>query len=192
MEDVIRLLSQTPCPGGVIHLRLHAPAIAAVALPGQTVQWQQRSWPIMRRDAKQGWIELLFQGELPQHLSINGPYDTPLPLASESRSWLLMGSLDRLASLISCADHLRQHKDKQILVLLQAEGELPFRPVPCQKLLPGIPAGVIATLPLLNDWGIAVRIASELGRPGCYDGSIEQLASLWLAEQPEWVSVLYC
>ena len=46
--------------------------------------------------------------------------------------------------------------------------------------MPGIPDGVIAAMPLLEDWGIPCRLASLQGYPGCYDGYITELARGWL------------
>ena len=47
-------------------------------------------------------------------------------------------------------------------------------------MVPGIPAGVIATMPLLEDWGIACRLASRQGYPGCCEGLVTELATEWL------------
>jgi dihydroorotate dehydrogenase electron transfer subunit len=44
-----------------------------------------------------------------------------------------------------------------------------------------MPDGVIASMPLLEDWGIASRLTSKSGFPGCHDGYVTDLARLWLA-----------
>jgi dihydroorotate dehydrogenase electron transfer subunit len=66
------------------------------------------------------------------------------------------------------------------LVLLGSTG-LPFRPRPSVIVVPGIPTGIIACMPLLEEWGIASRLASTLDLPGCFDGSVTALADAWLA-----------
>ena len=40
--------------------------------------------------------------------------------------------------------------------------------------------GVIAAMPLLEDWGVPSRLASLQGYAGCYDGYITELARSWL------------
>jgi dihydroorotate dehydrogenase electron transfer subunit len=52
--------------------------------------------------------------------------------------------------------------------------------------VPGIPAAVIACMPLLEEWGIASRLASSLDLPGCIEGPVTALADTWLASlRPE-------
>jgi ribosomal protein S18 acetylase RimI-like enzyme len=66
------------------------------------------------------------------------------------------------------------------LVLLGSDTPFPFRPRPSVIVVPGIPTGVIACMPLLEEWGIASRLASALGLPGCFDGPVSALADTWL------------
>jgi dihydroorotate dehydrogenase electron transfer subunit len=40
--------------------------------------------------------------------------------------------------------------------------------------------GVIAAMPLLDDWGVPSRLASLQGYPGCHQGYITDLARVWL------------
>ena len=67
------------------------------------------------------------------------------------------------------------------LVLLGADTPFPFRPRPSVIVVPGIPTGVIACMPLLEEWGIASRLASTLDLPGCFEGAVGTLADVWLA-----------
>jgi dihydroorotate dehydrogenase electron transfer subunit len=67
------------------------------------------------------------------------------------------------------------------LVLLGSDTPFPFRPRPSVIVVPGIPAGVIACMPLLEEWGIASRLASTLDLPGCFEGPVTALADVWLA-----------
>ena len=43
-----------------------------------------------------------------------------------------------------------------------------------------LPDGVIAAMPLMEDWGIASRLASLQGYPGCFEGYVTDLARAWL------------
>jgi dihydroorotate dehydrogenase electron transfer subunit len=46
--------------------------------------------------------------------------------------------------------------------------------------VPGLPAPVIAAMPLMEDWGIASRLASLNAFPGCFEGYVTALAEHWL------------
>jgi dihydroorotate dehydrogenase electron transfer subunit len=36
-------------------------------------------------------------------------------------------------------------------------------------------------MPLLEEWGIASRLATPLDLPGCFEGSVTELADVWLS-----------
>ena len=67
------------------------------------------------------------------------------------------------------------------LVLLGSDTLFPFRPRPSVIVVPGIPTGVIACMPLLEEWGIACRLASTADLPGCFEGTVTDLADAWLS-----------
>jgi len=83
--------------------------------------------------------------------------------------------------MVFLADIMRQaHKGVEPLVLMGSETPFPFRARPSQIMVPGVPAEVIAAMPLLEDWGIASRLASLQGYAGCYEGYVTDLARFWL------------
>ena len=61
-----------------------------------------------------------------------------------------------------------------------SEIPFPFRARPSTIVVPGMPAGAIACMPLLDDWGVPSRLATLAGYPGCYDGYVTDLAAAWL------------
>jgi dihydroorotate dehydrogenase electron transfer subunit len=67
-----------------------------------------------------------------------------------------------------------------LLVLLGSAGSFSFKPRPSTILVPSMLPGVIAAVPALEEFGIASRLASEIGLPGCYDGTVLELAQAWL------------
>ena len=67
------------------------------------------------------------------------------------------------------------------LVLLGSDIPFPFRPRPSVIVVPGIPTGVIACMPLLEEWGVASRLASTADLPGCFEGTVTELADTWLS-----------
>jgi dihydroorotate dehydrogenase electron transfer subunit len=83
----------------------------------------------------------------------------------------------RLATKLHRADDLPPWP---LLVLFGADDTFPFRPRPSTILVPGMPVGVIACVPALEEFGVASRLASTAGLPGCHDGEVTELAALWL------------
>src|SRR5690606_40856630 len=114
-------------------------------------------------------------------LSVNGATDSS-QLRSDRPRVLLIGEGDQVAAALQLAHSL--HGDTaanwQQLVLLGNE-TFSFRARPSTILVEGMPAGVIACAPSLDEWGIASRLASPSGLPGCYDGTVAELAVEWLA-----------
>jgi dihydroorotate dehydrogenase electron transfer subunit len=71
------------------------------------------------------------------------------------------------------------------LVLLGSDQPFPFRPRPSSIIVAGIPSGVIACIPVLEEGGVPCRLASHTDLPGCFDGSVTALADTWLASLGE-------
>lgn len=82
------------------------------------------------------------------------------------------------------------------LVLLGSERPFQFRARPSSIIVPGVPIGVIACMPLLEGWDIPSRLASSSDLPGCFEGPVIMLADCWLkslgTEQLSQVEVFYC
>lgn len=94
---------------------------------------------------------------------------------------LLIATDAEYSALIRIANEMHQADARSpLLVLIGSAGSFSFKPRPSTILVPGMPAGVIAAVPALEEFGIASRLASEVGLPGCYDGTILELAQQWL------------
>ncbi len=181
-------------------LRLRAPQTAEHALPGTFVHLRcdpslpmRRPMSIMRARAQEGTIDILYKvhgvgtaklaerkiGEL---VSLIGPVGTPFQLSGYAPMPLLLGGGVGLPPMVYLAEHLRQSADTvSPLVMLGSEVPFPFQPVPSKIMVREIPGYVIATMPLLEDWGIACRLASLQGFAGCYHGFVTELARDWLS-----------
>ena len=85
--------------------------------------------------------------------------------------------------MVFLADRLREDKRAvwKPLVLMGSEIPFPFRARPSRIVVSGIPEGSIACMPLLEEWGVASRLASRADFPGCFDGYVTELAQKWLA-----------
>ena len=205
LEDA-RVIKQTAYDGEQFVLRLAAPACAARAQPGSFVHLtcdvtipMRRPLSIMRADAEAGWIEVLYKvlgfglhalaarkpGDL---VSIIGPIGKPFSLHAERPRPVLIGGGVGIPPMVFLADRLRasagstQHPAGlyKPLVLMGSEIPFPFRTRPSAIVVAGMPIGTIACMPLLDEWGIASRLASRSGFPGCYEGFVTELAEEWL------------
>ena len=76
------------------------------------------------------------------------------------------------------------------LVLIGSHDPFPFLPCPSKLIIEGLPPGVIAGIPLLEDWGIPHRLASTQNVPGCFEGTAKVLADHWLRHQDKNESVV--
>jgi dihydroorotate dehydrogenase electron transfer subunit len=101
---------------------------------------------------------------------------------------LLIGENAGIAPMLGLAERLREQLAWaggcwKPLVLLGSERQFPFHPRPSSIIVPGIPASIIACMPLLESWNIPSRLASGADLPGCFDGAVTALADAWLSSR---------
>ena len=210
-----RVLSHQAYPGKQYILRIEAPKCASTAQPGSFVHLQcdqqlpmRRPLSIMRVNPQQGWVDLLYKVEgygttllarrqPGETLSVLGPIGKPFQVSADHKRPLLVGGGVGIPPMVFLAEHLQQtNAGYQPLVIMGSEIPFPFEH--CKSSLPvsGLPADCNAAMPLLEEWGIASRLASQQGYPGTYNGYVTGLASSWLdtldpAERQQ-VSVFAC
>ena len=208
------ILAHDSYAGDQFVLRVHAPRCAGAARPGSFAHLQcdpslpmRRPLSIMRVDGDTGWVEFLYKAvgtgtralarRTPgDSLSMIGPIGTPFKTDRSRPRTLLLGGGVGIPPMVFLADQLRRDRHWQPVVMMGSEVPFPFRAQPSRFMLPGMPEGVIATMPLLEDWGIPARLASLQDYPGCFAGYITDLARLWLNALPQdsrdEVSVFAC
>jgi dihydroorotate dehydrogenase electron transfer subunit len=199
LEDA-RVIKQTAYDGDQFVLRLDAPACASRAEPGSFVHLtcdptipMRRPLSIMRADAKGGWIEVLYKVLGPglhalaarkagDAVSIIGPIGKPFTVHAERPRAILIGGGVGIPPMVFLAERLRAEPPGRYkpLVLMGSEIPFPFRTRPSAIVVAGMPTATIACMPLLDEWGIASRLASRAGFPGCYEGFVTELADEWL------------
>ena len=203
LEDA-DILSHQAHEGEQFILRLLAPHCALKAKPGSFVHItcdpqlpMRRPISIMRVDPREGWVDLLYkrvgrgtqllsQRKAGEKISLLGPIGNPFKPSPERSRPLLIGGGVGMPPMIFLAESLREDGDRQPMVILGSEVPFPFKPAPSKLLIPGLPDGVIAAMPLLDDWGIPSRLASLQGYAGCFEGYVTDLARRWLdALDPE-------
>ncbi len=193
------ILTHDTHPGDQQILRVQAPKTAAKATPGSFAHLQcdpqlamRRPLSIMRTSPSEGWVDFLYKvvgrgtqllarRKVGEQIDLLGPIGTPFQPLPERTRPLLMGGGVGIPPMVFLADSLRPHLDEyQPLVLMGSEVPFPFTARPSQIVVPGLPDGVIGAMPLLDDWGIASRLASLQGFAGCFEGYITDLARAWL------------
>jgi len=199
LEDA-RLLARQAFAGDQYILRLEAPKCAARATPGSFVHLScdpdipmRRPLSILRADPHKGWIDLLFKvvgdglaalaaRKVGDTLSMLGPIGHGFEPHPARPLTLLIGGGVGIPPMVFLAEQLAGRDDAQWqpLVLMGSEIPFPFDARPSTIMVPGIPHGVIAAMPALDAMGVASRLASKAGFPGCYDGWVTQLADDWL------------
>ena len=200
VEDAA-VLAQESFAGEQFILKLKAPKCAAAATPGAFVHLtcdeslpMRRPLSIMRADASQGTIDVLYKivgpglrllskrkpGDLVSTLGPIGKGFVPHPQRPRT---LLVGGGVGIPPMVFLAEALRERTDAswRPLVLMGSEVPFPFRSRPSTILVPGMPEGAIACMPLLEEWGVPSRLATLAGYPGCYDGYVTDLAAAWLS-----------
>lgn len=199
LEDA-EVLDHTAHAGDQWTLRLNAPQCASRAEPGQFVHLQcderlpmRRPLSIQRVDREAGWVEFLYKRvgagtealthqPIGSRLSLLGPIGQGFRLHPERPLRLLLGGGVGIPPMVFLADRLRATGEAaRTRAILGSEVPFPFRPRPSAILWPGLPDGVIASMPLLEDWGIACRLTSRAGMSGAHDGFVTDLARIWLA-----------
>ena len=209
------ILDHQTFEGDQYTLRVRAPEIASHAKAGSFAHItcdpqrpMRRPISIMRVRPEAGEIEFLYKAfgegtallakrQIGEMLSILGPIGRPFELHANRPRPLLIGGGVGMPPMVFVADTIRQqHPDFFPFMILGSEVPFPFIPHPSEFMIPGMPAGVVATMPLMEDWDIPCRLASTQGYAGCFEGYVTDLARLWLdaltEEQRQDVEVFAC
>lgn len=198
VEDT-EIIEQQEFAAAQFVLRVRAPGIAERARPGSFTHVtcdptlpMRRPLSIMRATAKgelefyykivgRG-LEFLSQRKAGETLNMMGPIGQPFEAHSRKPWPLLIGGGVGMPPMLFLAESLA-HDDRvdwQPLVLMGAEIPFPFNPRDASVAIPGMPGKVTAAMPLVDDWGLASRLATGFEAPGCYRGHVTGLAREWL------------
>ena len=197
VEDC-EILSHEAHPAGQWLLRIRAPRIAARAEPGSFVHIgcdpqlaMRRPMSLMRVDADDGWADILYKvvghgtrllaGKRPgARLSVIGPIGRPFEAVPGRPRALLLGGGVGIPPMVFLADRMRHDRSTSVFVVMGSEAPFPFETQASDLSVPGLVADTSATMPLLEGWGIAARLASGAGFDGCHRGYVTDLARIWL------------
>lgn len=178
-------------------MRLNAPKCAQHARAGNFVHLQcdhqiamRRPYSIMRSDPDTGSIDILYKvvGKGSAQLAARkagsriqclGPIGNTFTLSDHTTHPLLLGGGVGIPPMIFLADELRKKPNIHPFVVMGSEIPFPFTARPSKILVQNMPSGVIAAMPLLDDWGIASRLTSLQDYQGCFEGYVHELARHW-------------
>ena len=213
--EAAEILANDAYEGDQFVLRVHAPELAVRAVPGSFAHIQcdpglpmRRPMSVMRVDPVHGRAEFLYKvvgvgtrylagRKVGDTLSILGPIGKGFEVCADRPHALLIGGGVGIPPMVFLADRLRNPPTApKPFVLMGSEVPFPFPIRPSQIIIPGMPDGVIACMPLMEDWGIPSRLASLKGYPGCFEGYVSDLARIWLDtlddERRSQISVYAC
>ena len=158
-------------------LELSAPECARHARAGNFLHLQcdpqralRRPFSIMRADPAAGSVEILYKivGQGSAELAARKPGDRLQCLGPIGNSFrvhentthpLLLGGGVGIPPMIFLAETLRENTGLHPLAILGSEIPFPFPTRPSKILTADLPEGVIAAMPLLDDWGLYRRLA---------------------------------
>jgi dihydroorotate dehydrogenase electron transfer subunit len=199
LEDA-GVLEHRAFAGGQFILRLAAPRCAAAATPGSFVHLtcgpdlpMRRPLSIMRANAADGWVEVLYKvvGHGLAELALRRPGETISCLGPIGRGFtasparprlLLVGGGVGIPPMVFFADRLAAVRSGfRPLVLMGSELPFPFEATGSGLPAPGLPADATAAIMLLEELGVPSRLASLSGFAGCHRGYVTELADAWLA-----------
>jgi dihydroorotate dehydrogenase electron transfer subunit len=198
LEDAA-VLEHRAYAGAQYVLRLAAPRCAAAATPGSFVHLtcgpdlpMRRPLSIMRAERREGWIEVLYKvvGHGLADLALRRPGETLSCLGPIGRGFvphrerprlLLLGGGVGIPPMVFLAERVARERGFRPLVLMGSEIPFPFELAGSRIAAPGIPAGVTAAMPLLENLGVPSRLASLSGFDGCHRGYVTDLAVAWLS-----------
>ena len=191
------IIAKETWPGEQYILRILAPKCAAAATPGSFAHItcddslpMRRPLSIMR--AGRDWIEVLFKvvgGGLEllgrkcpgDRVSVLGPIGRPFEFSKERPNKLLIGGGVGIPPMVFIADVLRSQPEFEALAILGSEIPFPFELQKSAVALPWLNDDIDGVMPLLEDWGVTSRLASQTGYEGCYRGYVTDVADRWLA-----------
>jgi dihydroorotate dehydrogenase electron transfer subunit len=214
LEDAA-VLDHRAFDGGQYVLRLRAPRCASTATPGSFIHLtcgpdlpMRRPLSIMRADAADGWVEVLYKvvGHGLAELALRVPGETLSCLGPIGRGFtphagrprvLMIGGGVGIPPMLFLAEALAaDRKSWKPLVLMGSELPFPFDLATSRHAVAGLPTGATAAMPLLESLGIASRLASLTGFPGCHRGYVTELADVWLgsldATERAQVEIMSC
>lgn len=149
--------------------------LATQLLPGQKLLNGECVWPVFRHHPSAQTIDVVVAANASSLSSSLVVIGTPLAIDTEQHLRVITHN-DGIFALLHFLFQQPERVRQRISVIAQFDSDLPFQPCPSRFFSAALPAGVIAALPLLDDWGIFNRIVHH-SAVGCFDGNVAQLSA---------------
>ncbi|MEA3405571.1 MAG: hypothetical protein U9R28_07525 [Pseudomonadota bacterium] len=148
--------------------------------PEQTLSLFHYQFPKLQLLSQQPLTDNLLNSET---LQLTSKLNDQVILKSEQPTLLLASDLG-IGPLFYYAKQVKTNSQNN-LALLHASASFPFAVKPAQFMLENFPHEAIGACSLLEDWKIANRLASDIGLPGCFEGSLVDLFDYWLSTESQ-------
>lgn len=162
-------------PGQFVHLNVSGSLLMRRPISVMSVDIKNASFDLLYKIVGEGTRQLS-QRKIGETLSVIGPIGNGFKL-SDKKLPLLIGGGVGMPPVIALAQQLKDHDDYDPFVILGSEVPFPFDLV---KSNIGPECKTNASMPLLEDWGIACRLASLQGYEGVFKGYVTELAIAYL------------
>jgi dihydroorotate dehydrogenase electron transfer subunit len=198
VEDAV-LLEKEAYAGEQFVLRLQAPKCSHHAVAGSFVHVRcddtipmRRPLSIMRADASEGWIEVLFKvvgdgltslgsAQIGDKISVIGPIGHGFEAHSDRMRPLLIGGGVGIPPMIFLTEQLLADDLEWLpTVLMGSEIPFPFEATASSIATVWLAENTNASMPLLENWGVTSRLASLAGFDGCFEGFVTDLSRRYL------------
>ena len=184
------VIAQQAFAGDQHILRVRAPRAAKTAAPGMFAHLQcdaavplRRPLSIMGADRDAGTLEFLYKpvGDGLAKLAARRPGDAVSVLAPIGRGFepapdrrvlLAIGGGVGIPPMLFLAERMRRRTDVEQLVLMGSEVPFPFELTRSRLEVAGASADATHAVQLLEEWGVASRLASNAGLDGCFRGYV--------------------
>ena len=166
----------------------------------------KKPYQIMRVSKINKWLEILcdkndekinFDNSIKDINSITliGPKGNGFSFNNKKIS-LLIGEGYGISPLIFLADEIKKTSKQKPILFFSSNNTFPFKYSPSKCILKDFRPDVIASADFLESMGFVSRLASEQYLPGCYNGSVTDLAEEWIKtldlKQVEKINIYAC
>ena len=170
-----KVIAQTTKPGQFVHLSVADTLLMRRPISVMSVDVENATFDLLYKVVGEGTKQLA-ERKIGELLSVLGPIGNGFEL-SDKKLPLLIGGGVGMPPIIAIAQQM-QYSEHDPLVILGSEVPFPFTP---QLSKIGNPCALAShSMPLLESWGIACRLASLQGYEGVFKGYVTDLARVYL------------
>ncbi|MGX5203163.1 hypothetical protein [Aliikangiella sp. IMCC44632] len=168
-------------------------------LPGQSLKTRQLELPVIGHKGDQLQVITSCQSNLNRlteeqyQIVGNGITDQQIMDIEKSKGSVVITAKDQgVVSAIYLTQRIRELLgDGRTfafieLVLIEVNQSIPLKLIPSQILLPNLSESIDASVAYFESLDIASRIACPKGKAGCYQGTLEELATKLNADEPSF------